>query len=77
MMQSILAWSVILAAILAQSLITLRLWRSDLYSRSQKERVMDAELTFGQWLRRNRRAYDLTQAELMQADLMQAVLAQC
>jgi predicted ATPase/transcriptional regulator with XRE-family HTH domain len=34
------------------------------YSRSQKERVMDAELTFGQWLRRTRRAYDLTQAEL-------------
>jgi predicted ATPase/DNA-binding XRE family transcriptional regulator len=25
---------------------------------------MDAELTFGQWLRRNRKAYDLTQAEL-------------
>src|SRR5512138_1157746 len=34
------------------------------HSRSQKERVMDAELTFGQWLRRNRKAYDLTQAEL-------------
>src|SRR6476646_4960559 len=34
------------------------------YSRSQKERVMDAELTFGQWLRRRRKAYDLTQAEL-------------
>src|SRR5262245_15146708 len=33
-------------------------------SRSRKERVMDAELTFGQWLRRNRKAYDLTQAEL-------------
>jgi len=25
---------------------------------------MDPELTFGQWLRRNRKAYDLTQAEL-------------
>jgi class 3 adenylate cyclase len=25
---------------------------------------MDLELTFGQWLRRNRKAYDLTQAEL-------------
>ena len=25
---------------------------------------MDAELTFGQWLRRTRKAYDLTQAEL-------------
>ena len=34
------------------------------YPRSRKERVMDAELTFGQWLRRNRKAYDLTQAEL-------------
>ncbi|WP_437976527.1 hypothetical protein WMF11_04315 [Sorangium sp. So ce295] len=35
-MCSILAWTTVAAAILAQVFITVRLWRSDLYSRDQK-----------------------------------------
>ncbi|WP_437297871.1 hypothetical protein [Sorangium sp. So ce426] len=35
-MLSILTWTTVAAAILAQSFITVRLWRSELYSRDQK-----------------------------------------
>jgi hypothetical protein len=35
-MRSILGWTTVVAAILAQVFITVRLWRSELYSRDQK-----------------------------------------
>ncbi|WP_437744282.1 hypothetical protein WMF39_04310 [Sorangium sp. So ce1504] len=35
-MRVILAWITVAAAILAQAFITVRLWRSELYSRDQK-----------------------------------------
>ncbi|WP_437549639.1 hypothetical protein WME97_04025 [Sorangium sp. So ce367] len=35
-MLSILTWTTVAAAILAQAFITVRLWRSELYSRDQK-----------------------------------------
>ncbi len=35
-MLSIITWTVVAAALLAQSFITVRLWESDLYSRDQK-----------------------------------------
>ena len=35
-MLSIITWTVVAATILAQSFITVRLWKSDLYSRDQK-----------------------------------------
>src|SRR5215216_3312783 len=36
------------------------------YSRGAKEFVMDEDVSFGRWLRRRRRAFDLTQHELAQ-----------
>ncbi|XXX78436.1 hypothetical protein WMF30_06655 [Sorangium sp. So ce134] len=35
-MRSVISWATIAAAVVAQALITARLWRSELYSRKQK-----------------------------------------